>query len=101
MYIYIIFYPYSLCTSRSFVSNLSCSFSSSVSREQLGAWLMAVYLNGLSEEETAELTLAMRDSGEIMEWPEEWRGKLVDKHSTGGVGDKVNKEEPPPKMGPI
>jgi pyrimidine-nucleoside phosphorylase len=55
---------------------------------QLSAWLMAAFLNPLSLEETAWLTHAMADSGEIMDLnglPKPW----VDKHSTGGVGDKT------------
>ena len=57
---------------------------------QLGAWLMAVYIRGLNAEETADLTRIMTFSGETMEWPKEWKNILVDKHSTGGVGDKVS-----------
>jgi len=58
---------------------------------QLGAWLMAVYLKGLSPEETSHLTKAMVDHGETLTWPEHWpQNLIVDKHSTGGVGDKVS-----------
>ena len=56
---------------------------------QLSAWLMAVYFRGLSPDETRALTLAMRDSGAILQFPDDAR-PLVDKHSTGGVGDKVS-----------
>ncbi|XP_013416636.1 thymidine phosphorylase-like [Lingula anatina] len=57
---------------------------------QLGAMLMAIFLNGMTLEETSWLTRAMRDSGEVLSWPLEWKGCVVDKHSTGGVGDKVS-----------
>jgi len=56
---------------------------------QLAAFLMAVYFRGLNREETTALTLAMRDSGEVLKFPKDPR-PLVDKHSTGGVGDKVS-----------
>ena len=56
---------------------------------QMSALLMAVYYRGLSTEETSTLTLAMRDSGEKLTFPKDSR-PLVDKHSTGGVGDKVS-----------
>lgn len=56
---------------------------------QVAAWLMAVYFRGLDASETRALTLAMRDSGERLEFPADSR-PLVDKHSTGGVGDKVS-----------
>lgn len=56
---------------------------------QAASFTMAVFLNGLSKEETLALTLAMRDSGEKLSW-EELDAPVVDKHSTGGVGDKVS-----------
>jgi pyrimidine-nucleoside phosphorylase len=56
---------------------------------QLGAFLMAVCCNGMSPDETAALTLAMRDSGRVLQHPQVTRPK-IDKHSTGGVGDKVS-----------
>lgn len=56
---------------------------------QLAAFLMAVFFRGLSPEETTALTLAMRDSGDVLKFPRDSR-RLVDKHSTGGVGDKVS-----------
>ena len=54
---------------------------------QLSAWLMAVCFSGLNDAETAELTMAMRDSGQVMHW--DLDGPVADKHSTGGVGDKT------------
>jgi pyrimidine-nucleoside phosphorylase len=56
---------------------------------QMAAMLMAIYFRGLSTAETAALTLAMRDSGDVLEFPMDTR-PLVDKHSTGGIGDKVS-----------
>ena len=56
---------------------------------QMAALLMAIYFRGLNTDETRTLTLAMRDSGEVLQFPTDPR-PLVDKHSTGGVGDKVS-----------
>ncbi len=53
------------------------------------AWLQAVCDRGMSFEETTALTEAMAKSGRIIEWPPEFR-PIVDKHSTGGVGDAVS-----------
>jgi pyrimidine-nucleoside phosphorylase len=63
--------------------------SGSIRLEQLAAWLMAAWLRGLSLDETRSLTLAMRDSGEKFS-PAGLGKKAVDKHSTGGVGDKTS-----------
>jgi len=57
---------------------------------QMAAFLMAIYFRGLNTEETRALTLAMRDSGDVLGFPCEQLRPLVDKHSTGGVGDKVS-----------
>ncbi|MDQ2986616.1 MAG: thymidine phosphorylase [Armatimonadota bacterium] len=54
---------------------------------QVSAWLMAAVLNGLQDEETTALTLAMAESGQTLSFPS--LGTVVDKHSTGGVGDVV------------
>ena len=63
--------------------------SSSIPSEQLSAWLMAAFLRGLSLDETRALTIAMRDSGEKFS-PARLGKVAVDKHSTGGVGDKTS-----------
>ncbi|WP_281983465.1 thymidine phosphorylase [Thalassorhabdomicrobium marinisediminis] len=62
--------------------------SGAVSDAQAGAFAMAVCLNGLSEEGRVALTLGMRDSGEVLSW--DLPGPVLDKHSTGGVGDPVS-----------
>jgi len=56
---------------------------------QLAAWAMAVYLKGMNEHEATALTLAMAKSGQTVEFAG-IEGTIVDKHSTGGVGDKVS-----------
>jgi pyrimidine-nucleoside phosphorylase len=58
--------------------------------DELIEWLREVFENGLDGDSTIRLTEAMRDSGEVLEWPTEWAHLVVDKHSTGGVGDKVS-----------
>jgi pyrimidine-nucleoside phosphorylase len=63
--------------------------SETIPLEQLSAWLMAAWLNGLTIEETRALAIAMRDSGEKFN-PSRLGKQAVDKHSTGGVGDKTS-----------
>jgi len=63
----------------------------SIPAEQVAALAMAVFLNSMSAEEAGCLTLAMAASGSVLEWQDEGLdGPVVDKHSTGGVGDKVS-----------
>ena len=57
--------------------------------EQLAAMLMAIFVRGMSEPERTSYALAMMNSGEILRWDHLDR-PTVDKHSTGGVGDKVS-----------
>lgn len=71
---------------RQFVRGLT---DDSFSEGQVAALAMAIYLNGMSVDEIVELTLAMRDSGTVLNWQGKLNGPVVDKHSTGGVGDKV------------
>jgi pyrimidine-nucleoside phosphorylase len=56
---------------------------------QMSALAMAVYFRGLDEAETLALTLAMRQSGRTLSWPA-GHPPVVDKHSTGGIGDKTS-----------
>ena len=56
---------------------------------QVAAWAMAVMLNGMTSQETTDLTLAMVDSGDTLNLAEAFP-RAVDKHSTGGVGDKTS-----------
>jgi thymidine phosphorylase len=60
-----------------------------VGEGQAAAWAMAVFFRGMSRAETVALTLALRDSGRTLRW-DDLPGPVVDKHSTGGVGDKVS-----------
>ncbi|MEL6436487.1 MAG: thymidine phosphorylase [Pseudomonadota bacterium] len=69
-----------------FVSGIT---DGSVTDAQISALAMAVFFNGMSRDETVALTLAMRDSGEVLDWSH-LDQPVVDKHSTGGVGDNVS-----------
>jgi thymidine phosphorylase len=63
----------------------------SVTEGQIAALAMAVYFNDMTMDERVAFTLAMRDSGQVMEWKSlNLPGPVVDKHSTGGVGDVVS-----------
>ena len=59
-----------------------------IGEEQISAWLMAVYFRGMSEAETATFTDIMQHSGDVLTY-EDVSDIIVDKHSTGGVGDKT------------
>ena len=61
----------------------------SVPNYQISAWLMAVYLNSMTEKETSYYTQSLTDSGKKIKF-QNLNGPIVDKHSTGGVGDKVS-----------
>lgn len=63
----------------------------SVSECQIASFAMAVYLCGMDTNETIALTSAMANSGEVMNWKDkDLNGPVIDKHSTGGVGDSVS-----------
>ncbi len=59
-----------------------------VANEHISAFAMAVYFNGMSLDEKTNLTLAMKNSGNTLSW--DLDGPVVDKHSTGGIGDVVS-----------
>ena len=61
----------------------------SVTEGQISALAMAVFFQGMGLDERVALTLAMRDSGSVLDWSE-LDGPVVDKHSTGGVGDNTS-----------
>jgi thymidine phosphorylase len=71
---------------RRFISSIA---SGEVPDYQVSAWLMAAYIRGMTRDETVALTLAIRDSGSVLEW-DDGLHPLSDKHSTGGVGDKIS-----------
>lgn len=73
---------------RFFVSGIT---HGSVTEGQIAAFAMAVYFRDMTMDERVAFTLAMRDSGEVLEWRSlELGGPVLDKHSTGGVGDVVS-----------
>jgi len=63
--------------------------SGAVSEGQAAAFAMAVFFTGMGRDEAVALTLAMRDSGTVLDWSH-LPGPVTDKHSTGGVGDNVS-----------
>ena len=63
--------------------------SGAVADYQMSAWAMAVFFKGMTAEETRHLTTAMMESGAVLEYPKTSPPK-VDKHSTGGIGDKTS-----------
>lgn len=69
-----------------FVSGIT---DGSITEGQIAALAMAVFFNGMERQEAVALTKAMRDSGQVLRWPD-MPGPVLDKHSTGGVGDNVS-----------
>ncbi len=78
--------------SRSHLALLAAGLADgSLSDAQAGALAMAVHLRGMETGECADFTLAMRDTGHILDWkPLSPPGPVLDKHSTGGIGDLVS-----------
>ncbi|MBN8993934.1 MAG: thymidine phosphorylase [Rhizobiales bacterium] len=72
---------------RSFVEGIT---DGSISEAQIGAFTMSIYLNGMTTPERVALALAMRDSGEVLDWSKSGvePRTIIDKHSSGGVGDE-------------
>ncbi len=70
---------------KDFIAGLT---SGDVSEGQVAAFAMAVFFKGMTREEAVGLTLAMRDSGTVLQW--DLPGPVVDKHSSGGIGDNVS-----------
>ena len=70
---------------KDFITGLT---SGAVSEGQVAAFAMAVFFRGMSREEAVGLTLAMRDSGTVLTW--DLPGPVVDKHSSGGIGDNLS-----------
>jgi thymidine phosphorylase len=70
---------------KDFIAGLT---SGAVSEGQVAAFAMAVFFKGMTREEAVGLTLAMRDSGTVLTW--DLPGPVVDKHSSGGIGDNVS-----------
>ncbi|XP_075234939.1 thymidine phosphorylase-like isoform X3 [Lycorma delicatula] len=70
-----------------FVNN---TVNGNIQESQIGAMLMAIFIRGLTTAETVMMTKAMLHSGDVLSWNSEWSNMLVDKHSTGGVGDKIS-----------
>ena len=61
----------------------------SIGEGQVAAFAMAVFFRGMTMDERVALTVAMRDSGDVLDWRDA-KGPVLDKHSTGGVGDNVS-----------
>ncbi len=70
---------------KDFIAGLT---SGAVSEGQVAAFAMAVFFKGMTREEAVGLTLAMRDSGTVLKW--DLPGPVVDKHSSGGIGDNIS-----------
>lgn len=74
-------------TEEEFQAFMDSVMNNDVPDYQISAWLMAAFLNGLDDDETMYFTKTLAHSGEMLSYPE--NEKIIDKHSTGGVGDKT------------
>jgi thymidine phosphorylase len=70
---------------KNFITGLT---TGEISEGQVAAFAMAVFFNGMEPQEAVGLTLAMRNSGTVLDW--DLPGPVVDKHSTGGIGDNIS-----------
>jgi thymidine phosphorylase len=70
---------------KDFITGLT---SGAVSEGQVAAFAMAIFFKGMTREEAVGLTQAMRDSGTVLQW--DLPGPVVDKHSSGGIGDNIS-----------
>ncbi len=66
-----------------------CNNNNTIQESQIGAMLMAIYFKSMTFNESFIITKAMMNSGSSFKWPK-YRNMVVDKHSTGGVGDKIS-----------
>ena len=65
--------------------------NNTVSEGQIAAFAMAVYFKGMNSQERVDFTMSMVNSGDVMDWSDmDLNGPILDKHSTGGVGDKIS-----------
>ena len=65
--------------------------TNTVSEGQIAAFAMATYFQGMNSQERVDFTMSMVNSGDVMDWSDmDLNGPILDKHSTGGVGDKIS-----------
>ena len=72
-----------------FIKSICDKNNNLIQESQIGAFLMAVYFRSMTYDESFHITRAMMNSGERFHWPQH-KNNVVDKHSTGGVGDKIS-----------
>jgi thymidine phosphorylase len=72
-----------------FIRSICDSNNNLIQESQIGAMLMAIYFRSMTYDESFLITKAMLNSGARFRWPQ-YKNCVVDKHSTGGVGDKIS-----------